>query len=97
MGIEWFRDLSIIILALITVAMLIFMSVLVYRLYRILKPTLSYARATSEIAYETVKQLRAVLKPIISIAVFIQGIRQGFSQFNKMFNKEEEKGGDKGE
>jgi len=40
MDMAWFRDLSIIIMGLVTTVVLIFTAVLVYRLYRITKSTL---------------------------------------------------------
>ena len=58
MGIEWFRDLSIIIMGFVTVVVLIFIAVLVYRLYRTIKPILSRIEATSKIAHDTVIKIQ---------------------------------------
>ena len=53
MGIEWFRDLSITILCFITTVVLIFNTILAYRLYRMIKSTLLLANAASKMAYDT--------------------------------------------
>jgi hypothetical protein len=54
MGIEWFRDLSIIVMGFVTAVVLIFIAVLVYRLYRTIKSILLRVEATSKIAHDTV-------------------------------------------
>ena len=64
MGMEWFRDLSIVILALVTTAVLIFTAVLTYRLYRITKSTLLLVKAASKIVYDTVSPVQEGIKPI---------------------------------
>jgi len=61
-GIEWFRDLSIVILGFVTTAVFIFVAVLVYRLYRRIKPTLLLVEATSKIAYDTATLVRESIK-----------------------------------
>jgi hypothetical protein len=88
MGIEWFRDLSIVILALVTTAVLIFTAVLVYRLYRITKSTLLLVKAASKITYDTVVLVQEGLKPLLTILALIQGIRGGFQGIRKIFKKE---------
>jgi hypothetical protein len=90
LGIEWFRDLSITILCFVTVAVLIFAAILVYRLYRSLKATLSVINAASKIAYDTVKMVQQGVNPLVSILSLIQGIRGGFQGFSKIFKKESE-------
>jgi hypothetical protein len=52
-GIEWFRDLSITILGFVTTTVLIFTTILVYRLYRTLTSTLLLVNAASKIALDT--------------------------------------------
>ena len=88
MGIEWFRDLSIVILALMTTAVLIFTAVLVYRLYRITKSTLLLVKAASKIAYDTITLVQEGLKPLLTILALIKGISGGFQGISKMFKKE---------
>ena len=92
MGIEWFRDLSIIILAFVTTAVLIFAAVLVFRLYSILKSTLLLVKATSQIVHDTVSSVQDDIKSLGSIMEMIQGIGRGFSGFSKIFKKESNEG-----
>ena len=88
MSMEWFRDLSIVILALVTSAVLIFVAVLIFRLYRLIKSTLLLIKATSKIAYDTVSLMQEGLKPLLSILALIKGISGGFQGISKMFKKE---------
>jgi len=88
MGIEWFRDLSITILGFVTTAVLIFTTILAYRLYRTLTSTLLLVKAASKIAFDTVTQLQEVIKPLLPILALIQGIRGGFQGIIKMVKKE---------
>jgi len=85
MGIEWFRDLSITILGFVTSAVLIFVTVLIYRLYRKANATLQLAKSASKIAYDTVTLVQQ--GPLITILTLIQGIRGGFKGISKMFKK----------
>jgi|OpeIllAssembly_1097287.scaffolds.fasta_scaffold846099_2 hypothetical protein len=93
MSIEWFRDLSIVILGFVTTAVLIFIAVLVYRLYRTIKSTLLLVKAGSKIAYDTATMVQENIKSLLSILAVIQGIRGGFEGISKMFEKESCKGG----
>ena len=98
MGIEWFRDLSIVILGFVTTAVLIFTAVLVYRLYRTIKSTLLLVKAASKIAHDIVTQVQEGIKPLLPILALIQGIRRGFKSISKMFEKESnEEGGNSNE
>jgi hypothetical protein len=73
-GIEWFRDLSITILGFVTTAVLIFASILGYRIYRKAKSTLQLAEAAAKKAYDTVTIVQEFIKPLPSIISLIQGI-----------------------
>ena len=97
MGIEWFRDLSITILGFVTTAVLIFIAILVYRLYREAKSVLQLAKAASKIAYDTVTLVQEAIKPLIPILALIQGIWRGFESISKMFKKESNEGGNSNE
>ena len=87
MGIEWFRDLSIVVLGFVTTAVLIFTAVLVYRLYRKTKSTLLLVEAASKIACDTATRVQESIKPLLPILTLIQGIRSGFEGIIKMFEK----------
>jgi hypothetical protein len=85
MDIEWFRDLSIAILGFVTTAVLIFVTVLIYRLYRRANSALLLAKSTSKIAYDTVSMVQQ--GPLITILTLIQGIREGCKGISKIFKK----------
>ena len=85
MDIEWFRDLSIAILGFVTSAVLIFVAVLSYRLYRRASAALLLVKSTSKIAYDTVTMVQQ--GPLITILALIQGIRGGFKGISKIFKK----------
>ena len=85
MGIEWFRDLSMTILGFVTSAVLIFVTVLIYRLYRRTNSALLMAKSASKIAYDTVTLVQQ--GPLITILTLIQGIRGGFKGISKIFKK----------
>lgn len=88
MGVEWFRDLSIAALGVVTMAVLIFGAILVYRLYRRLMSTLLLASATSRVAFDTVTLVQEGMKPLLPILALIQGIRGGLAGNSKRFKKE---------
>ena len=67
MGIEWFRDLSIAILGFVTTAVLIFVAVIVYRLYRTIKSTLLLVKAASKIAYDTATLVQESIKDTVTL------------------------------
>ena len=95
MGIEWFRDLSITILGFVTTAMLIFVTVLIYRLYRKANSALQLAKSASKIAYDTVSLIQQ--GPLAVVFTLIQGIRGGFKGISKILKKESNKGENKNE
>jgi hypothetical protein len=85
MGIEWFRDLSITLLGFVTTAALIFVSVLIYRLYRKANSALQLAKSASKIACDTITLVQQ--GPLITILTMIQGFRGGFKGISKIFKK----------
>ena len=97
MGIEWFRDLSITILCFVTTAMLIFASILGYRLYRKAKSALQLAESAAEKAYDTVTVVQEFIKPLLPIISLIQGICGGLGGISKIFNKGNNEGGNNDE
>ena len=92
MGIEWFRDLSITILGFVTSVVLIFMAIMVYRLYREVKSTLRLVNAAAKTVRDTVTLVQEIIKPLLPILALIQGIRGGFEIISKMFKKESNEG-----
>ena len=97
MSIEWFRDLSIVILGFVASAVLIFATVLAYRLYREVRSALLLVKAASKIARDTVTLVQEGIKPLLPILALIQGIRGGFKGISKMFKKESNEGGNSNE
>lgn len=88
MGVAWFRDLIICISGTVVVVVLIFTAVLMYLLYRKTKPVLDSIKTASKNIQEITSIVRdEVAKPIIGMAVFIQGIRQGINTISKFFRK----------
>ena len=85
MDIEWFRDLSITVLGFVTSAALIFVTVLIYRLYRRANSALLLAKSASKIAYDTVAMVQQ--GPLITILALVKGIRGGCKGIRKVFKK----------
>jgi methyl-accepting chemotaxis protein len=61
-GIEWFRDLSIVILGFVTTAVLIFTVILIYRLYRKITTTLFLVQTLMKSANDTVNTVEEIIK-----------------------------------
>ena len=89
MGIEWFRDLMIIIMGIVSTAVLVFIAVLVYRLYHTTKSTMLQVKEASKITFDTVSMLQEGIKPLLPIMALFQGIREGFVEISKIFKKKE--------
>ena len=88
MSIEWYRDLSISVVAFVTTGMLIFFAIITYSLYRKVKSTLAIIRETSDGLHEIVSEMKEGIK----ILAVIKGARFAFEQISKIFKKES-KGG----
>ena len=97
MDMAWFRDLSITILGFVTTAVLIFASILGYRLYRKTKSALQLAEAAAKKAYDTVTVVQEFIKPLLPIISLIQGICGGLGGISKIFNKGNNEGGNNDE
>jgi hypothetical protein len=97
MDMEWFRDLSVTILCFVTTAVLIFASILGYRLYRKAKSALQLAESAAKKAYDTVTVVQEFIKPLLPIISLIQGICGGLGGISKIFNKENNEGGNNDE
>ena len=97
MDMTWFRDLSITILGFVTTAVLIFASIMGYRLYRKAKSALQLAESAAKKAYDTVTVVQEFIKPLLPIISLIQGICGGLGGISKMFNKGNNEGGNNDE
>jgi len=90
-SIEWFRDLVLCIFGLGATIAVIFIAVVVFLLYRRLKPVLDSLKATTK----TVENLSScveveVAKPLAQVAAFVQGIRQAVSLVSRFTKRKEE-------
>jgi hypothetical protein len=89
MGIEWFRDLSIIILALVATIVLIFSAIICFKLYRSLKSILVCVKSATRSIEETVTLVREEgIKPLLQITAIIKIICGVFENIKKMFVKD---------
>ena len=83
MGMEWFRDLAIVILGFGVTIVVIFIGILAFMLYLKLRPILDSAKSTVkrvENISATVEE--EVSRPLAQLAAFIQGVRQAASFFS---------------
>lgn len=88
MDVVWFRDLIICISGAVLAVVLIFTAVLIYLLYRKTNSVLDLIKTASKNIQVITSIVRdEVAKPIIGVAVFIQGIRQGINTISKFFRK----------
>jgi len=62
MDMEWFRDLSIVILGFVTTAVLIFTVILIYRLYRKITTTLFLVQTLMKNVNDTVNTVEEIIK-----------------------------------
>ncbi len=83
MGIEWFRDLAIVILGFGATIVVISVGVLAFMLYRKLRPILDSVKSTAkrvENISTTVEE--EVSRPLAKLAAFVQGVRQAVGLFS---------------
>jgi len=90
MSIDWFRDLIICISGLVIAGVFIFIAVLLYSLYHRTSAILDSIQATSATIQGITSYIRdEVVKPVIEVVAFVQGMRQGIDTIIKFFKKEE--------
>lgn len=90
MGIEWFRDLAIVILGFGVTLVVICIGILAFMLYRKVKPILDSAKSTAkrvENISATVEE--EVSRPLAQLAAFVQGIRQVVGLFSSFARRKE--------
>jgi len=93
MDIAWFRDLSVIVLAIVVVTAVVIFAVIAVKLYRRARPIIDSIKAAAANVQEISSFVKeAVIKPIICMTTIIQGISQGIEGFTSLFKKEKEKG-----
>ena len=90
MDIAWFRDLSVIVLAIVVVTVVVILGVIAIKFYRRARPIIDSVKATAANMQEISSFVKeAVVKPILCVATIIQGIRQGIEWFTSAFTKKE--------
>ncbi len=90
MSIDWFRDLVISISGLVAIVVLIFAAVLFYSLYHRARSILDSMKVTSTTIQGITSYIGdEVLKPVVKVSAFAQGVRQGIDVISKFFKKEE--------
>ena len=83
MGIDWFRDLAIVVLGFGMTIVAVFIGILALMLYLKLKPVLDSAKSTAkrvENISTTIEE--EVSRPLAQLAAFIQGVRQAAGLFS---------------
>lgn len=87
MGIEWFRDLSITILAFVLTVVIILMAIALLRIYRELNSAVLIVKATSKSVHEMVVAIQESIKPTMAIVAAVQGIKAGIERILKRCDK----------
>ncbi len=99
MSIEWLRDLSISIYALVATGVLIFVAVLAYMCCRAVNSAAEAVKEATRRFDETVTTVQdEVIRPAVQILAFIQGMRQAIAWMIKKWSapREGEGGGKNG-
>ncbi len=87
MGIEWFRDLAIIILGLGATISAVLIAIMAWMLYRKLRPILDSAQITAKTLENlSVTVGEEVYRPLAQVVGFIQGVRNAV-KFTGRFRK----------
>jgi hypothetical protein len=90
-GIEWWRDLSIVIMCFTGAVALIFLGILAWFCYREVKKALDSVRDASRMVKDTVQMAREqAIEPILQIFSVIRGVRQGVEEAMKLFRRRRE-------
>ena len=90
-GIEWWRDLSIVIMCFSGAAAVIFLGILAWFSYRETKKTLDSVREASRMVKDTVQITRdQAIEPIVQIFSLIRGVKQGVEEAIKLFRHRRE-------
>lgn len=92
MSLDWFRDLVICILGLVTAGVLIFIAVLLYSLYRRTRFILDSVKAIVRTIQVISSYVEEVAKPVIQAVALIRGVRQGIDAISKFFEKRRREG-----
>ena len=90
MGMDWVRDLVIVISGSLLVVALIIIIVLLFLMYCRVRSILDSIKKTTRNVQEVSTYVGdEVVKPITQVVALIQGIRQGVDSVSKIFRKKE--------
>ncbi|MFC2002241.1 hypothetical protein ACFLUZ_07085 [Chloroflexota bacterium] len=92
MNIEWFRDLVVCIFGLGATVAIVFIAVLVFLLYRKIRPVLDSLKATTK-TVENISSCveKEVATPLARVAAIVQGVSQAVTLVSR-FSKRKEGG-----
>jgi len=92
MGIDWFRDLVIVISGSLSAVALIIIIVILLLMYRRVKSILdSIKKITRKVQEVSTYVGDEVVKPVTQVVTLIEGIRQGVDGVRKVFGKKEKR------
>ena len=96
-SIEWYRDLTIIILGFLIAASLIFMTIVIYHLHRKLETAMDMVNAAAKTTNDTAIMVQNGIRPLFSGMALIKGIKEGLQVITNICKKEDTKGEEKNE
>ena len=95
MGIEWYRDLFIIILCFVISGFFTFLAVICFNLYRRAKNLQSHAKETLAMVETIASIFNDIIKPLLPLIAVVKGASQGIKAVNEIIEKF--KGGNHGQ
>ena len=95
MTIEWYRDLVIIVLGIVACGFFIFLSVIIFDLYRQAKSLQNSVKDTLSTVRSIAAVINDVFKPLLPLVALIQGVSQGIKGVTEILEKI--KGGNHGQ
>lgn len=87
MTVEWFRDLSISIVALVAVVVLVFQAVILYFVYRRVRRILASIEVVCANTQAISSAIKGIIKPLTAIINFFRGLFQGYGESSKTSQK----------
>lgn len=91
MTIDWFRDLVICIFGLVLIGVSIFITVIIFLLYRRVSAILDSIKSITGTIQMISSAVEGVVKPVIQIMTTVVGMLRGFDMASKLFKKKEVK------
>ncbi len=91
MTIDWFRDLVICIFGLVLIGVSIFITVIIFLLYRRVSAILDSIKSITGTIQMISSAVEGVAKPVIQIMTTAMGMLRGIDTVSKLFKKKEVK------